>query len=122
MMNIRTTLAKLLLTFDISFAPGETGASIENAKDHFALVLEELDVVDATVVLDVLLDETGHARAWYRCGYGYAAASAPSRTLSSAITIEKVCRCIAPCSVLTRRETDRGDALNPTRKFQAIRI
>ena len=45
MMNIRTTLAKLLLTFDISFAPGETGAAIENAKAHFALVPEELNLV-----------------------------------------------------------------------------
>ncbi|KAI9791595.1 MAG: hypothetical protein M1816_003681 [Peltula sp. TS41687] len=45
LMNLRTTLAKLLLTFDFELAPGETGASIENAKDHFALVPEELNVV-----------------------------------------------------------------------------
>ena len=45
LMNIRTTLAKLLLTFDVKLAPGETGASIENAPDHFALVPEELNVV-----------------------------------------------------------------------------
>lgn len=45
MMNIRTTLAKLLLTFDFDLAPGETGEIIENAKDHFALVPEELNVI-----------------------------------------------------------------------------
>ena len=44
-MNIRTTLAKLLLTFDVTFAPGETGIVIENAKDHFALVPEELNII-----------------------------------------------------------------------------
>ena len=43
-MNIRTTLAKLLLTFDVNFAPGETGVSMENTKDHFALVPEELNI------------------------------------------------------------------------------
>ena len=45
MMNVRTTLARLLLTFDVALAPGETGAGIESARDHFALVPEELNIV-----------------------------------------------------------------------------
>ena len=44
-MNIRTTLARLLLGFDFHFAPGETGTSVENAKDHFALVPEDLSLI-----------------------------------------------------------------------------
>lgn len=45
LMNIRTTLARLLLSFDFHFAPGETGVSVENAKDHFALVPEDLSLI-----------------------------------------------------------------------------
>lgn len=49
-MNIRTTFAKLLLAFDISFPPGEdnvtVGVSFEaKSKEHFTLVPSELNLL-----------------------------------------------------------------------------
>jgi len=38
MMELRTVMAKLLLAYDISYAPGETGADlIGKCRDHFTL-------------------------------------------------------------------------------------
>lgn len=49
MLNLRTTLAKLLLAFDIEFPPGDddrTGADFEaNSKEHFTLAPGELNMV-----------------------------------------------------------------------------
>lgn len=48
MLNIRTTLAKLLLTFDIAFPPEDdaTGAGFEaKSKEHFTLAPGELSLV-----------------------------------------------------------------------------
>jgi hypothetical protein len=44
-MQIRTLVAKLVMNFDISFAPGESGAKlIEQSRDHFTLGLEDLNL------------------------------------------------------------------------------
>lgn len=48
MLNIRTTLAKLLLAFDIAFPPGDdaTGAGFEaKSKEHFTLAPGKLNLV-----------------------------------------------------------------------------
>lgn len=46
MLNIRTTLARLLLAFDIGFATGDTGVGFEeNSKEHFTLAPGELNIV-----------------------------------------------------------------------------
>ena len=38
LLSLRTTLARLLLEFDVAFAPGETGAGIETGTvEHFTL-------------------------------------------------------------------------------------
>lgn len=48
MLNLRTTLAKLLLAFDIEFPPGDdpTGAGFEaKSKEHFTLAPGELNLI-----------------------------------------------------------------------------
>ena len=46
MLIIRTMLAKLLLGFDIGFAPGDKGVGFEEkSKDHFTLAPGELNIV-----------------------------------------------------------------------------
>ena len=43
MLNLRTTVARLLLEFDVEFAPGETGWDLEqNAWEHFTLAPGQL--------------------------------------------------------------------------------
>ena len=45
MLSIRTLLAKLLLTYDFAFAPGETGRGIEeDSQEHFTLVPGDLQI------------------------------------------------------------------------------
>jgi cytochrome P450 len=46
LMNIRTTIARLVMGFDFEFAPGEEGKGVEeDSKDHFTLAAGELRVV-----------------------------------------------------------------------------
>jgi tryprostatin B 6-hydroxylase len=43
LLNIRTTLARLVTTFDFSFAPGEDGRAFEDkARDRFTIGFGEL--------------------------------------------------------------------------------
>ena len=43
LMEVRTVLAKLVTSFDISFAEGESGKSLmENSKDYFTWGLADL--------------------------------------------------------------------------------
>ena len=45
LLNIRTTLARLLLTYDFAFAPGETGRGIqEDSQEHFMLAPGDLHI------------------------------------------------------------------------------
>jgi tryprostatin B 6-hydroxylase len=38
LMELRTVMAKLLLTFDVSYASGETGKDlVDKCRDHFTL-------------------------------------------------------------------------------------
>jgi hypothetical protein len=44
-MQIRTLVARIVMRFDISFAPGENGAKlVEQSRDHFTLGLEDLNL------------------------------------------------------------------------------
>ncbi|KAL4778237.1 Tryprostatin B 6-hydroxylase [Aspergillus varians] len=46
LMNIRTTVARLIMTFDIGFPAGEDGARLmDHAKDHFSLGIERMPIV-----------------------------------------------------------------------------
>ena len=43
LLNIRTLLAKLLLTYDLAFAQGETGCGIQkDSQEHFTLAPGDL--------------------------------------------------------------------------------
>lgn len=45
LLNIRTLIAKLLLTYDFTFAPGETGRGIEeDSHEHFTLAPGNLHI------------------------------------------------------------------------------
>ncbi|TVY15568.1 Tryprostatin B 6-hydroxylase [Lachnellula arida] len=45
LLNIRTTIIKLLTTFDISFAVGEDGSTLkEKSREHFTMGLEDFNV------------------------------------------------------------------------------
>jgi hypothetical protein len=45
-MQIRTLVARIVMNFDISFAPGENGKNlVEKSRDHFTLGLEDLNLV-----------------------------------------------------------------------------
>ena len=45
LMELRTVVAKLVLEFDISFAPGEDGSDLlEKTKDVFTLILGKLEI------------------------------------------------------------------------------
>ena len=45
-MELRTMLAKIVLEFDMEFAPGEDGSALlEKTKDYFVLGLAELNVI-----------------------------------------------------------------------------
>jgi cytochrome P450 len=45
LLNIRMTVAQLIMNFDISLAPGETGRNLEeNTRDHFTVGLAELNL------------------------------------------------------------------------------
>ena len=45
-MELRSVLAKMLLNFDVAFAPGEDGSKLINeTKDFFVLGLGDLEVV-----------------------------------------------------------------------------
>jgi tryprostatin B 6-hydroxylase len=46
LMNLRTTVARLVMEFDVKMAPGEDGSKfLGNAKDNFVLYLGDLDLV-----------------------------------------------------------------------------
>ena len=46
LLSIRTLLAKLVLTYDFAFAPGETGCGIEeDSQEHFTLVPGDLHII-----------------------------------------------------------------------------
>ncbi|KAF7513029.1 hypothetical protein GJ744_011295 [Endocarpon pusillum] len=46
LLNVRTTIAKLIMEFDVSFAPGEDGMMLEaNTRVHFTAGLGELNLV-----------------------------------------------------------------------------
>jgi tryprostatin B 6-hydroxylase len=43
LLNLRTTLVKLITTFDVGFAPGEDGrAFVQQAQDNFVLYMGPL--------------------------------------------------------------------------------
>jgi len=45
-MEIRLLTAQLVMTFDVSFAPGEDGSRLlEKSTDHFTMGLADLDLV-----------------------------------------------------------------------------
>lgn len=45
LLNIRTLIAKLLLSYDFAFAPGETGRGIEeDSQEHFTLAPGDLHI------------------------------------------------------------------------------
>ncbi|KAI9874353.1 MAG: hypothetical protein M1830_009845 [Pleopsidium flavum] len=45
LLNLRTTVAKLIMNFDVSFAPGEDGKNLEEkTRDHFTFGLGELNL------------------------------------------------------------------------------
>jgi len=44
-MQIRTVVARIVMHFDISFAPGENGTSlVEESRDHFTVGLADLNL------------------------------------------------------------------------------
>jgi cytochrome P450 len=46
LMQIRAIVAKLIMKFDVSFAPGEDGTGlIEKTRDHFSLGLADFNLV-----------------------------------------------------------------------------
>ncbi|KAL3464725.1 cytochrome P450 [Aspergillus heterothallicus] len=46
LMNLRTTVARLIMEFDVKMAPGEDGSRfLENAKDNFVFYFGDLDLV-----------------------------------------------------------------------------
>jgi cytochrome P450 len=46
LMELRSVLAKLILTFDVDFAPGEDGTNlIEKGRDHFTMETGPLNLV-----------------------------------------------------------------------------
>lgn len=46
LLEIRTLVTKLVMKYDVAFAPGETGkALMEDFKDHFTLGLQDLNLV-----------------------------------------------------------------------------
>jgi cytochrome P450 len=46
LMQIRTLVAKIVMHFDIYFAPGEDGSNlVEKSRDHFTLGLADLNLV-----------------------------------------------------------------------------
>ena len=46
MLELRIVMAKLLLSFDVSFAPNETGKDlIEKCRDHFTIETGPLNLV-----------------------------------------------------------------------------
>jgi cytochrome P450 len=46
LMELRVVMAKLLLTFDVSYAPGETGKDlVEKSRDHFTIETGPLNLV-----------------------------------------------------------------------------
>lgn len=46
MMELRTLTARILLNYNVSFAPGEDGSRLENdSKDHFTMSLAPLDLM-----------------------------------------------------------------------------
>lgn len=46
LMQIRTLVAKIVMHFDIHFAPGEDGSNLlEKSKDHFTLGLADLNLI-----------------------------------------------------------------------------
>lgn len=48
-MEMRSLTAKLVLMFDMAFAPGETGRRVlERSKDHFTMGMAPLEVVFTT--------------------------------------------------------------------------
>lgn len=45
LMQIRTLVSKIVMEFDIGFAPGEDGSGLlERSKDHFTLGLADLNL------------------------------------------------------------------------------
>lgn len=45
LLNLRTTLARLIMTFDVKFAHGEDGEKFtQNARDAFILFMGELNL------------------------------------------------------------------------------
>ncbi|KAL4892474.1 cytochrome P450 [Aspergillus ambiguus] len=49
LMNLRTTIAQLVMTYDIALAPGDDGLSLErNMDEHFSIYVHELHVVFRT--------------------------------------------------------------------------
>ena len=45
-MQIRTIVAKIIMAFDVDFAPGENGSNLlDKSRDHFTLGLADLDLV-----------------------------------------------------------------------------
>lgn len=46
MLNLRTTVARMVMAFDMAFAPGEDGRKfIEEAQDNFVMYMGELKMV-----------------------------------------------------------------------------
>jgi tryprostatin B 6-hydroxylase len=44
-MQIRTLVARIVMNFNISFAPGENGSNLtEKSRDHFTLGLQDLNL------------------------------------------------------------------------------
>jgi tryprostatin B 6-hydroxylase len=45
LMQIRTLVARIVMNFNISFAPGENGSNLtEKSRDHFTLGLQDLNL------------------------------------------------------------------------------
>ena len=44
-MNTHTMLARLLMILGFRLALGKTGVRVENAKEHFNLTVEEINIV-----------------------------------------------------------------------------
>lgn len=50
LMELRTLTAKILMHYNVSFAPGEDGSRLESeSKDHFTMSLAPLDLVFTAV-------------------------------------------------------------------------
>jgi cytochrome P450 len=46
LMQIRTLVAKIIMEFDVMFAPGEDGTNLmERSRDHFTIGLEDLNLL-----------------------------------------------------------------------------